>query len=158
MSGIAFGKNRFCGTKSQPRWAGLLFAVLLPAYLLTLTIPLAVVAQQASVDVAPGQRLTEQQLRQLLVGNTEVGSYLWKGQWIGYREYFRPDGVVAGSDDYATYTGTWRFEGDMICGKYSEGGSGCWYYVSKGGNEFDVYYSDGTVKVRIYKVEKGKKL
>ena len=46
----------------------------------------------------------------------------------------------------------------MICAKYSTGGPGCWYYVSKKGNKFDAYYPDGTLKVRVDKVEKGKKL
>ncbi len=107
-----------------------------------------------------GLRLTARQLRVLLVGNTETGTYLSKGKWIEYREYFRADGTIVRKENREPFSGKWSLEGDTICEEYGGGGEGddCFYYVTKASGRYQAYGMDGTLKARIRKVQKGKPL
>ncbi len=105
-----------------------------------------------------GLRLTARQLKVLLVGNTETGTYLSKGKWIEYREYFRADGTIVGEENREPFSGKWSLEGDTICAEYEGEGADddCFYYVTKASGRYEAYGMDGTLKARIRKVQKGK--
>lgn len=107
-----------------------------------------------------GARLTARQLKVLLVGNTETGTYLSKGKWLEYREYFRADGTIVGKENREPFSGKWSIEGDTICAEYGDDGEDddCFYYVTKASGQYEAYGMDGTLKARISKVQKGKPL
>ena len=83
-----------------------------------------------STSISAGDRLSAEELRALLVGNTEVGTYKDAGNDIPYAEYIRADGVITGKDLFNRYTGTYtiRDEGCYYGDYQGTAYDGCYYF------------------------------
>ena len=113
-----------------------------------------------SIEV--GARLTGDQMRALLIGNTEIGEFFWMSQWYDYKEHARADGTIVGQEaDGTRYSGSWTLEGDKWCAEYDSAGHDCFYYVKEGPDRFTAYSAGsdsslGRVKAKNINVERGK--
>jgi hypothetical protein len=65
---------------------------------------------------ASGQSLSEDQIRETLIGNTFSG--VEDGE--SYSEYLNPDGTISGRSPSGSYSGRWSISGNRICFFYPE--------------------------------------
>jgi len=97
--------------------------------------------------------LSEQEMRDTLVGNTYAGdSVRYPGST--YIEFIRPDGKIKGLwNGTDRYTGEWAISGNVICAKYPST-SNC-STMSKSGDTIYWYDLDGTTEGGYSKVTSG---
>lgn len=93
-------------------------------------------------------RLNGEELKVILVGNTEFGVYTNKGQQLKYWEFYRPDGVIRATEDkYGAYTGTYKIKADGCLDAKYDGGEydGCYYYAHLKDDQYNVTSPKGDV-------------
>ncbi len=87
-----------------------------------------------------GERLTGEEVRKLLVGNTEQGKYVDRDSLHSYWEFYREDGKIKGRNG-GTYGGRYEIREDgCFYGTYDFGDEfdGCYYYEHLTGNKYHV--------------------
>ncbi len=94
--------------------------------------------------VSANERLNARELREVLVGNTEVGQYSYLGTSIPFVEFFRKDGTIKGKDVYEHYSGRYTIRNDGCFYVDYEGteSDGCYYYERLSGNRYRLYSPD----------------
>lgn len=103
-----------------------------------------------STALVAANRLTGEELKAALVGNTEYGVYTNKGQQLNYWEFYRPDGVIRATEDkYGAYTGTYTIKADGCLNADYDGDEfdGCYYYVHIKDNQYTITSPQGTESV-----------
>jgi len=93
-------------------------------------------------------RLNGAAVKAVLVGNTETGVYTNKGQQLNFWEFYRPDGVIRGTEDkYGAYHGTYAIKSDGCLQAKYDGGEydGCYYYVQLKDDQYSVTDPQGSV-------------
>jgi hypothetical protein len=93
-------------------------------------------------------RLKSEELKSLLVGNTEYGVYTNKGDQLKYWEFYRPDGVIRATEDkYGAYTGTYKIKADGCFDADYDGDTfdGCYYYVHLKDDQYSITSPKGDV-------------
>lgn len=101
-----------------------------------------------SVSAFAADRLKGEELKAILVGNTEFGVYTNKGEQLKYWEYYRADGVIRATEDkYGTYNGTYTIKADGCLEAKYDGGEydGCYYYVHLKDDQYSVTDPQGSV-------------
>jgi len=74
-------------------------------------------ASLAASQTSPAQvGVNEDQIRQMLAGNTVSGFSADDGAW--YTEFFSPDGVIRGQEEGQAYKGQWTVLGSQVCVRY----------------------------------------
>lgn len=96
----------------------------------------ALLAAALALPAAAEERLTGEQIRATVSGNTVEGSMTDTGR---YAEFYAADGTIRGEG----YTGAWSVEGNTMCFKYGEDPADCWG-VGKAGDEV-LWIKDGAV-------------
>lgn len=93
---------------------------------------------------AAGERLTSEELREVLVGNTESGYYKYESpnytKSVPYSEYYAPDGSIRGVDRWQKYDGRWEVRDEGCFYRDYDGSDydGCSYYYRESDNEYRV--------------------
>ncbi|HEY7689047.1 MAG TPA: hypothetical protein VH835_10155 [Dongiaceae bacterium] len=88
-----------------------------------------------------GDKLTGDQIRSLVTGNTVQGSMEASG---GYTEFYAEDGTIKGKDNTgANYQGAWSIDGDNMCFQYGDDPIACWQ-VAKEGDQIQ-WVKDGKI-------------
>ena len=80
---------------------------------------------ETAPSAKPAPSLNETQVKQLLVGHTQVG--LDKGK--NWTNTYNPDGTLSGTYNTDSDTGTYTIKGNQICrqwSKWRKGTSACW--------------------------------
>jgi len=85
----------------------------------------AAFALLASGPAAAGDRLSGEQIRAAVAGNTVQGTMEGTG---AYAEFYQPDGIIKGDG----YTGTWKIDGDSMCFQYGSDPKSCWEVTKEG--------------------------
>lgn len=92
-----------------------------------------------------GERLTSEEVRKLLVGNTEHGKYEYMDELVDYWEFNREDGKIKGRNG-GKYSGKYKIKEDgcFYVTYYSDDeSSGCYYYEHITGNKYHVTGPNG---------------
>lgn len=98
--------------------------------------------------VFAGEHLNGEQLKQVLVGNTQTGVYTNKGQPLNFWEFYRADGVIRGIEDkYGVYYGTYTIKPNGCLHADYDGDEydGCYYYVHLTGDQYSTTSSQGAI-------------
>ena len=95
-----------------------------------------------------GERLTSEEVRELLVGNTEHGKYEYRNALVEYWEFNREDGKIKGRimGGGGKYSGKYKIreDGCFDARYYSDDdASGCYYYEHIEGNKYHVTGPNG---------------
>jgi hypothetical protein len=100
----------------------------------------------ASVSSLAAERLNGEQLKKILVGNTEFGVYTNKGQQLKYWEFYRADGVIRATEDkYGVYSGKYTIKADGCLNADYDGDEfdGCYYYTPLTGDQYTITSPQG---------------
>ena len=94
------------------------------------TVTLSTIAFGASV------RLSEQQIRQHVIGNTVTG---YDDDDHAFAEFFRPDGTIRGFGNGGRYSGSWSIKWEMLCIDLPDdsGGDTTYYIDDEGSDTYD---------------------
>jgi uncharacterized protein (DUF885 family) len=90
-------------------------------------------------------RLSGNELRERVVGNTVTGTWAPEGSPVKWWEYQNPDGTLVWIDEFGDrYTGTWDIREDGCSFSRYEGGEGdgCYYYLDNGDGTLTVIRPD----------------
>jgi hypothetical protein len=110
----------------------------------------------ASLHAVAAEHLNGEQLKKVLVGNTETGVYTNKGQQLNYWEFYRPDGVIRGTEDkYGAYHGTYSIKADGCLNADYDGEEydGCYFYTLITADQYSV--TDPQGKTSTITIKKG---
>jgi len=114
-------------------------------------ITAAIAASFTIGSAVAGERLSGDELQQVLVGNTTTGVYPDEGQEVEFWEYFKKGGKIRGKDvKYGKYAGKYEIRDDGCLHNDYEGDAwdGCYYLERESGNSYAV--------TRPYADEKGR--
>lgn len=93
---------------------------------------------------APGSRLTGAQLKQIIPGSTEYGTFGGRLRCIGTPRYtlsHLPSGIISGhlhctnGTAHIPFSGTWTINagGDKVCQSIQNNGAVCYHVLNEGG-------------------------
>jgi hypothetical protein len=85
----------------------------------------AVAAGFALAGAAAADKLSGDQIRQVVVGNTVEGTMEGTGD---YAEFYQKDGTIKAQ----AYSGIWTIEGDEMCFQYGSDPKMCWEVARDG--------------------------
>lgn len=108
----------------------------IPYFCLLLSLASLSLLFSACSSAQPTGRLTGDQIRSTLIGNTIAGQIMG-GE---YSEYYQADGVIRGRD----YLGAWTIEGDTLCVEYEGLEKSC-YALELDGTSVKWLTPDGTL-------------
>lgn len=103
------------------------FTLQLHGRLLWLPLVLAACAAHAGAPPSPRKTLTEEEVRQALIGQAITDGYHW-------RYHLKPDGSIDAQEMGRPRKGRWHFEGNRLCIAITAGAAPneCWDVMREG--------------------------